>query len=459
MCNTEHSLSLINNPALLAPKTMTLKIAGLLVCALLAACTSYEPLPLSDSPDLATGLPTTLDPGKPLTMADITRLTLELNPALNSGRNDKQVAQAQIIQAGALPNPQFNGAYGFLLGGPALFDAFTVAFGADIKALIVRGAARSSAEREAQKVDADLLWQEWQTITKARLLYVDLISLQKQRDLLAQNQELFADRYHKSHQAMLRGDIDLTVEAPDLTALSDMTKQLADLDRQIQSKWVELDALLNLDPRARFPLSTDITISTVDAIEVRRALPNLPRTRPDLLALRYSYQSQEEKLRGAVLGQFPALIFGGNYGSDTSHVYTGGPAVTLDLPLLNRNQGNIAIETFTRQKLHDEYQIRLNTADGEVKAMLASQALLQQQYEQMQRDATAADQAAAHADRAFAAGNIDERSYVDFKTTQLSRRQQVVALEQNLLEEQVSLASLIGIDMPELKPLFPEEEP
>lgn len=440
-------------------KTVTKIAAAVLFVALPAACATYEPLPLADKPALATSLPSTVDTTKPLTLVDITRLTLELNPDLRNARNNKDIAQAQIVQAGVLPNPQFNGAYGFLLGGPALFDTFGQALSQDIKALIVQGAARSSAEKEAQKVDADLLWQEWQTITKARLLYVDLISMQKQRDVLEQSQRLFVDRYNKSHAAMLRGDVDLTVEAPDLTALSDMNKQLADLNRQLQTKWQELDALLDLEPTVRFQLSTDIAVDTVDENKVLAALTDLPKTRPDLLALRHGYQSQEEKLYGAVLGQFPALIFGGNYGADTSHVYSGGPTVTLDLPIFNRNQGNIAIEQATRQKLNDEYQTRLNTADGEVKAMLASHALLQKQYEQMQKNAAEADKVASHAETAFAMGNIDERSYVDFKSVQLSQRQQIFTLEQGLLEEQVSLASLIGAGMPELKPLVSGEEP
>ncbi len=65
-------------------------------CFTLAACATYEPLPLADKPALATGLPSTVDSTKPLTMADITRLTLELNPDLKNARNDKDVAQAPL---------------------------------------------------------------------------------------------------------------------------------------------------------------------------------------------------------------------------------------------------------------------------------------------------------------------------------------------------------------------------
>ena len=48
----------------------------------------------------------------------------------------------------------------------------------------------------------------------------------------------------------------------------------------------------------------------------------------------------------------------------------------MELPVFNHNQGNIAIETATRQQLHDEYAARLTAADGQVRAMLAEIDLL-----------------------------------------------------------------------------------
>jgi outer membrane protein TolC len=437
-----------------------LPLAGLAALPiLLSACAFYEPLPLESKPHLVTSLPTDVDNGKPLTMADITRLTLKLNPDLQAARNDRQIASAHIIQAGILPNPQFGGSYGFLLSGPAMFDSYGLGLSEDIKALIVRGAAQDSAEFDAHKVDADLLWQEWQTISKAQLLDVDLVEMQKQREIMEQERQLLADHHAKSHQALLSGNLDLTVEAPDLTALSDITKQLADLDRQVQTKWQELDALLGLEPSVRFELSADVPVAPIDSIKARETLSELPKIRPDLIALQYGYQSQEEKLRGAILGQFPALVFGGTYGPDTSHVYSGGPTITLDLPIFNRSQGNIAIETATRQKLHDDYTNRLNSADGEAKAILDSRALLHEQYDRMQKTLPEAQANATDAERAFQAGNIDERTYVDLKIAYFNQQLQAIALKQSLLEKQIALATLMGVNMPVLKPLSSEEKP
>ena len=67
--------------------------------------------------------------------------------------------------------------------------------------------------------------------------------------------------------------------------------------------------------------------------------------RLDLLALKMGYQSQEERLRAAVLAQVPKINIGFAHASDTTHVITTGFAVTIDLPIFDRNQGHIAIET------------------------------------------------------------------------------------------------------------------
>src|SRR5439155_4816106 len=88
--------------------------------------------------------------------------------------------------------------------------------------------------------------------------------------------------------------------------------------------------------------------------------------RLDLIALRMGYESQEAKLRGAVLSQFPKIGIGINSARDTTNVITAGLGVTLDVPLFDRAQGKIAIEKATRQQLFDEYVARSFEARSDV---------------------------------------------------------------------------------------------
>lgn len=58
----------------------------------------------------------------------------------------------------------------------------------------------------------------------------------------------------------------------------------------------------------------------------------MPQRRPDLLALREGYQSQEARPYKAVLGQFPALSIGVNYAVGTEQTHAVGWQATLTLP-------------------------------------------------------------------------------------------------------------------------------
>jgi outer membrane protein TolC len=68
-----------------------------------------------------------------------------------------------------------------------------------------------------------------------------------------------------------------------------------------------------------------------------------------------------------VLAEFPKVVFGFNpHSSDTTNVHTTGFGITIDFPIFDRNQGNIAIETATRQKLLDEYGARVFEAHSDI---------------------------------------------------------------------------------------------
>ncbi len=209
-----------------------------------------------------------------------------------------------------------------------------------------------------------------------------------------------------------------------------------------------MNTLLGLDPRVELKLAADIRLPPLDPAAIETQLPQLPDRRPDLVALQLGYAAQEEKLRGAILAQFPALVIGVLGGSDTTGVLSAGPSITLDLPVFNHNQGNIAIERATRQKLRDEFTARLTTAVSEVKALLATQALIEDQLAAARVRLPQAEVAARAAETAYRAGNLDERGYVDLLTALLTQRQNIVALEQALLEGRVAIATLVGAGMP-----------
>jgi outer membrane protein TolC len=391
-----------------------------------------------------------VDVSKPLRLSDIAFLAVENNPDLIAARTERGIAEAQVVQAGLLPNPSVSANYGYLLSGPATFDAWSLGLTEDLKAIIVSFPQKDSARYALFQGDAEELWKEWELITKASLLYVDVVEGDKLAKVLGAARDVFRQRYDRSLRALEQGNTDLTAAAPDFAALNDIEKTYSELERTQQGKRNDLNALFGLSPEAQLTLADSVELAAIDPAKVQEMLADLPRRRPDLVALQLGYKSQEAKFRAAIWGQFPALSFGGSWSSDTSRVVTAGPQITLDLPIFNRNQGNIAIEQATRQKLFTEFNARQTEAVIEIEASLAEETLLERQMEEAKAKLPAAERAASSAENAYRAGNIDARGYADLVLVRVSKQQEIITVEQAIFEHRVAVAGLLGAGLPQV---------
>jgi len=210
-----------------------------------------------------------------------------------------------------------------------------------------------------------------------------------------------------------------------------------------------------LAPEAELRLVDRVSIPAIDTGKLKATLLDLAGRRPDLLALAAGYEAEEQKLRQAIIEQFPKLNIGPNYTNDTTPVYTAGPTLTIGLPIFDRNQGNIAIERATRQGLRDEYQARLDAAYGAAGRLITELNLIEAQYRASLTSIRRLRDAAEVADRVYAAGNLDERSYVDLHASLLAKQSESLKLEQTLLEQRIVLQTLIGSDIRTREPHRP----
>jgi outer membrane protein TolC len=431
-----------------------------LLAQFLTACATYSPLPLAvDAEPKATVDDLRHSEPLPARLAvdDVARLAVENNPDLLAAHTRLGVGRAELLQAGVLPNPTLGGSYGFLLGGPATSNPIVVALSQDVRSLVTRASRRCAAHESLAAFDAALLWEEWQVVAKARLMTVASIEGERQVQGLAQTVAVLASRIVRVREALTVGDATMTNLIADLVAFTDLRRQLDELERRRKTQHEELAVLLGLAPQATLDLADSLAVSALDPAPILENLRDIVVHRPDLLALQFGYLAQEERLRGAILAQFPLLTIGGGFERDNTDVRTATPQIAIELPVFDRNQGSIAGERATRQQLHDEFTARLVAAHDEVLALLADQALLRTQYDGKREQLALVDSAADHADVAFAHGDLDERSYVDALVARATKRQELLSMEQTLLEQQVAMAALLGSGMPRAS--FVGEEP
>lgn len=422
----------------------------------LAGCAAYERLPLDRESGLVSRA-SELDGigGKRITLAALDRLVVVNNPDLRAARAKLGVASAQVLQAGILPNPQFAVSYPFFIAGPGILQ--------DVKSILLLRTKGEAAQNAASEISATLLWQEWLTIGKARLLFIDIIEGERAEKLIGQSRKFLQERFKLTSTAIGQGNATLATLSPDLVAVGDIQRTSDDLERLQLSRRHQLNALLGLAPDAKLALVASIDVPRIDPAAIRRQLSTLADRRPDLIALQYAYRSEDAKVREAILSQFPNLSVGVNSTGmgATGNTLSFGPQLTIDLPIFNRNQGGIALERATREQLNREFNARISAAAGAIGALLSEQALLSRQIADLEPRLTEARTIATRTETAFKRGTFDERSYVDIEVALLAREQEKVGLQQALLEGQAGLALLVGAGMPQfaIEPEAPPADP
>ena len=305
--------------------------------------------------------PLELDLSDGLSPDEAAVLAVLLNPSLRAARDKQGVANAQLLAAGILPNPQVSLSLDQPYAGSTAgtVTAWGLGVDYDISALITRGAGVDAARAEAQSVALDIAWQEWQAAEDAKLHVVRLEWLQRQLQ-----EAIGAENRVEANLARLGVGVNagwLTRVEQDAARAQLERYRLTTLEvfKSLEEERLALCETIGLPPSA--PVNVNARGSSQPSpppLPAQALAEALDAHRLDLIALRLGYQAQEAKLRGAVLSQFPKISIGVNSARDTSNVVTAGVGVTLDLPLFDRGQGRIAIETATRQQLFDEYVAR-----------------------------------------------------------------------------------------------------
>jgi outer membrane protein TolC len=436
------------------------------VVALVTGCAVYSSKPLPEEPSLSRDISHVVinpvdmplpdlaahrfDPADGLDMTEVAMLAVANNPELKLARDDCGIARAQAFAAGLLPDPQLSYSLDFPTGNipGSNYIAFSYGLNYDIFSLFTRSIAKNAAAADSRKTDLTLLWQEWQVVAQARLFFIQNLELARLMKVLEESRDLLAGRYSHAEKALKAGNLTLDAASSDLAALQDAKRQVGELSRKVNQNRFEFNQLVGVAPDVSLRLVGDAAIPPLDDRKIKQLLPNLARRRPDLLALKAGYESQELKFRKAVLEQFPALNIGITRARDTSDVRTMGFGITMNIPLFNRNRGNIAIEKATRERLYDEYQMRLNRAYSDIEQLLADQRLAERQLAEAKEGLSLLNEAAANAEAAYKEGNIDETSYLNLRLALANRQIEEIGLEQLLLEQRVALQTLIGGELP-----------
>lgn len=299
----------------------------------------------------------TFDPSDGLSEAEVVAVALALNPNLRAKRSEIGEAQSLLITAGLWPNPEvgvglrwgIDGGPGYNMTADALFQLLRPG---------EREAQRQAAEARVDEVWQEIVTAEFNTAAEVREQWLDVLVAEQVAELL---QEELALRQRVSDLMAQRKKLgegtDLDVAASALE-LAETHRDLRQARMTLEVLRQELNRRMGLPPGfplhlsdSGMPLALTIFESVSDEELDRRVLAG----RPELRAKQAAYERAEQDLRLAILDQYPRLGIGPSYEHDLDGANSLGAAVSLELPIFNRNQGAIAAARSVRERTRGEY--------------------------------------------------------------------------------------------------------
>jgi outer membrane protein TolC len=397
-----------------------------------------------------------LDPGRGIGPDEAAAIALYSNPALRAIRDRRGLAAAQVIQAGILPNPVVSYARDFVTGGntAGTVTGYNLTAAWEFTGLIPYLPRQTAARKNFQFVDLDVAWQEWQIAVNARMAVYRLLGLDAQ---VAQAREA-TEGLQQSSDAMQKAVDAHEKTVLDLAAVESATQDsratMLALEQEFEKQRLGLNKILGVEPETKVALRTGLTLPTRLAPPSQRELSdNVESRRLDLLGLRQGLESQDATVRAAILAQFPKMSVAFVKASDTTNVHTTGFNVAVDVPIFDRNQGNIAAERATRQRLRDEYNQRVFEARSDIAAAIADIHLLGRQIAAAEEALPLLEKLVASAQTAVEQHNADVLSYYTARSNLLQKRIQLIKLQEQLLEANTALEIASGRYLPTNKAL------
>ncbi len=378
-------------------------------------------------------------------------IALYSNPALRAIRDRRGLAAAQLIQAGILPNPVVSYERDYVTGGNTrgTMTGYSFSSGWEVTSLLPLLPKRTAARKNFQSVDLDIAWQEWQVALNARTAVYRVLALGAQLSRAREASNGLQESTKTMRKALDAHEKTVLDLAAVESAGQDSRAIMLALEQEFDKQRLALNRTLGAEPKVKIVLRAGLILPTHLKVPDEDDLSHhLESRRLDLLALRQGYESQDATVRAAILAQFPRLSVGFARASDTTDVHTSAFNITVDVPIFDRNQGVIATERATREKLLDEYHQRVFEARSDIATAVADIHSLNRQIAAAEEALPLLEKLVSSAQTAIEQHNADVLSYYTARSNLLQKRIQLIKLEEQLLETHTALEIASGRYLP-----------
>jgi outer membrane protein, heavy metal efflux system len=431
------------------------------------ACTQYKPKPLTEQAvqqeleiptpqqlsvqaaqikhPLLKPIPFNLQDG--LSPDEAAILAVLRNPELRVARDKHGIANAQLLQAGLLPNPILSYNFAALNGGleQGKVTGFGLGLAWEITSLITQSNKITAAEAEQQAVDLQIAWQEWQIAQAAKTAVYKLLAYSKQQQLLEEMAQRVESNATLMQVAMAKGLVTELERVAAVNAKNGVDIRLQALVLQKNQQQLRLNRALGLKPDETIKLQPNLAFTDEWTAPTYDQLTHgLANRRLDLMALQQAYKNQDEQVHIAVLQQFPNISIGFTQTKNNSDYYTVGAGVMVTLPIFDQNQGKITLANATRQQLFDEYTNRVFQANADIAELLVTITSLNQQIESVRTTIPDLENLVNTYKQAIDTGQVDILTYTRAWNNWTDKQIELIALQLQLDEARIGLEIASG---------------
>jgi outer membrane protein TolC len=312
-------------------------------------------------------------PSETLNLQELTWIAVYYSPDVRLAHAQLRVAEAQIIAAGAKPNPSLSAETGYNTD-PESAGLFTIIPNFTIETAGKRGYRILRAERMAEAARLAVTEAAWLARSRVRAALKDHLFAARQRDLLRREEllrteivEIFDRRLEAGEAARPELDVfrvDLvSTQAALQAADGEVNRTFAAL---ASAAGVPVSALAGVPvkssqfdlplPAEKLPLRLVQRAGLLNRIDIRRLLTE--------------YAAADAELRLEVARQYPDLQIGPGYTFEegfSRYTFTGGLA---PVPLFHRNRGMIGVAEAERSRVQAQVETAQARAIGEMETAL-----------------------------------------------------------------------------------------
>jgi cobalt-zinc-cadmium efflux system outer membrane protein len=438
--------------------------------ALLAGCAHFQPQPIWAEKTAAQfearridddGLKNFLEqnlgyelknwPKKNWNLQELTLVAFYFHPSLEVARAQWLVASAGLKTAGARPNPSVTVTPGYDSQIPGNFSPWLVpvTFDLPIETAGKRGKRIAEAEKVSESARWNFISSVWQIRSGVRAGLLDFTIAGQRADLLQKQFSAQRQIVKLLQQRFDTGEISRPELVTAQIALNKTQLDLSDAQSKKSEAHSRLAEALGLSEAALDGEELNFDFTTPDAkpLTSAEARSVALRSRADILGALADYAASEAGLRLEIAKQYPDLHFGPGYAWNSGNAGDSqwSLGLTLELPILDQNQGPIA-EAEARRKLAAAKFVELQSqVIGEIDRAVAGWRVAEEQLKTGDSLLAAEQQQQKSAQAQFEVGAADQldslNAQLEFDSASLAQLENKTLLQQALGQLEDALQS------------------